>query len=85
MSSLPIQTVIPTESVPHDQPQPQPVAAGHWDAFVEKVQQRELLAPLLLLSAGYCALPFIIKQLLLLLTPVAGLLGFPVDERGRST
>jgi len=69
-----------------DQRQPHVAAGSDSDsgvvAVIDQLQQRELLAPFLLLSTGYCALPFILQQLLLLLTPLAAILGF-APERHR--
>ena len=49
--------------------------ADQVDVAVNALQQRELLEPVLLLSAGYLAVPFLLGQLRLLLTPLLFLLG----------
>jgi hypothetical protein len=54
-------------------------------AVIDKLQQRELLEPLWLLSAGYVALPFFLKQLLLLLAPMLAVIGFSMERQGESS
>ena len=49
--------------------------ADPFTAIVDGLQQRELLAPGLLLSAGYVEVPFFLRQVILLLSPVFALLG----------
>lgn len=44
-------------------------------ALVDSLQQRDLLAPCLLLSAGYVGAPFFLRQVLLLLSPLFALWG----------
>ena len=44
--------------------------------IINELQQRELLAPALLLSTGYCGLPWMLQQVLLLVAPLIALLGF---------
>lgn len=75
-----------TDSSTYTQPlYTQPLApdgtADRWAVAWGALQQRELLAPFLLLSAGYVALPLIAKPILLLLTPVIELLGFSLSAR----
>ena len=48
------------------------------------LQQRELLEPVLLLSAGYLALPFLLRQGFLLLAPLLALWGV-VPEREKKS
>ena len=55
------------------------------DAAVNALQARELLEPVLLLSAGYLATPFLLGQLRLLLTPLLLLLGVSLQEKGQPT
>lgn len=50
------------------------------EAALHGLQQRELLEPVLLLSAGYLALPFLLRQGLLLLAPLLALCGFLLDK-----
>jgi hypothetical protein len=54
------------------------------DSALDTLERRELLEPALLLSAGYVALPFLLRQGLLLLTPLLALCGFRL-EREEST
>lgn len=49
--------------------------ADPFTAIVDGLHQRELLAPGLLLSAGYVGAPFFLRQVLLLVTPLLALLG----------
>lgn len=51
-------------------------------AVLSALQARNLLEPVILLSAGYLALPFLLKQLLLMATPLAALLGFVPPVQG---
>ena len=51
------------------------------DVIVDALQQRELLAPGLLLSAGYTGLPFFVQQLFLLLLPLRALLGLSLRRQ----
>jgi hypothetical protein len=67
------------EWITADREQPQPVIAP-LDAVIDGLQQRELLDPLLLLSAGYLALPFLLHQGVLLLTPLLALCGFSLNQ-----
>ena len=75
----------PSDGQPGQQEGADPV-----DAAVNALQQRELLEPVLLLSAGYLAMPFLLGQLRLLLTPLlflledlfGGLLGRSLPEKG---
>lgn len=58
--------------------------AAHTDLFdgvVTALQQRDLLEPCLLLSAGYVGAPFFLHQALLLLSPVLALLGLPLRRQ----
>lgn len=54
----------------------------HLEAAIDILQQRELLEPALLLSAGYVGLPFVLRQGLLLLTPLLALCGFAQEREG---
>ena len=65
--------------LPDSQPREGEVAA-QLDAGVKALQARELLEPVLLLSAGYLAVPFLLGQLRLLLTPLLLLLGVSLQE-----
>jgi hypothetical protein len=60
----------------------QPSAVDEVIVVLAGLKQRELLEPAALLSAGYLAVPFMVKQLLLLLVPVLALLGFAPYEQG---
>lgn len=53
----------------------QQLASEYLDRALDGLQQRELLEPALLLGAGYVALPFLLRQGLLLLTPLLALCG----------
>lgn len=46
---------------------------------LDSLHRRELLEPALLLSAGYVALPFLLRQGLLFLTPLLALCGFTLS------
>lgn len=50
------------------------------EAALHGLQQRELLEPVLLLSAGYLALPFLLRQGFLLLAPLLALWGVVPEE-----
>jgi len=75
--TLPILT-LPSPTSEHHQ---QPPVDKHLDAAIDGLRQRELLEPALLLSAGYVALPFLLRQGLLLLTPLLALCGFPLEHK----
>jgi len=62
--------------------QQQRLVGEHLDATLDALQQRELLEPALLLSAGYVGLPFVLRQGLLLLTPLLALCGFAREREG---
>lgn len=64
-----------------DQPQPR-LVGEQLEAALNGLQQRELLEPALLLSAGYVGLPFMLRQGLLLLTPLLALYGFAREREG---
>jgi len=68
--------------LPDSQPR-QSEAADQLDVAINALQQRELLEPVLLLSAGYLAVPFFLGQLRLLLTPLLLLLGVSLPKKGR--
>lgn len=69
----------PRATATTDQPQPR-LVGEQLEAALNGLQQRELLEPALLLSAGYTALPFVLRQGLLLLTPVLALCGFAREQ-----
>ncbi len=58
-----------------DSPQSVVPVAGI-EVILNELQQRELIAPALLLSTGYCALPWILQQVWLLIAPLVAVLGF---------
>lgn len=70
---------LPTVSSTTEQNQ-QPAVGAHLDATVDGLRARELLEPALLLSAGYLALPFLLRQALLLLTPLLAVCGIAPDR-----
>ncbi len=72
---------LPTPTATTDQPQRR-VVGEHLEAALDGLQQRELLEPALLLSAGYVALPFMLRQGLLLLTPLLALCGLTLEREG---
>ena len=65
-----------------DQQQQQPESTD-LERALDRLQQRELLEPALLLSSGYLALPFLLRQGLLLLTPLLALCGFTLRTVAR--
>lgn len=73
--------LLPTSVPPTDQNQ-QPAGVDHLGVAIDGLQQRELLEPVLLLSAGYVALPFVLRQGLLLLTPLLALCGLALEREG---
>lgn len=58
----------------------QPSLGAHLGAAVDGLSKRELLEPTLLLGAGYLALPFLLRQTLLLLAPLLVLCGVAPDH-----
>lgn len=68
-------TVLPSDPPSHPPYRPESDAVRELDAALDALDQRDLLEPALLLSAGYLALPFVAKQVLLLLAPMGALLG----------
>ncbi|MBX3012864.1 MAG: hypothetical protein KF832_15220 [Caldilineaceae bacterium] len=73
--------MLPIESVPQPLSQTPTPPADRWEVMVAALRKRELLIPLLLVGTGYGALPFLVKQLVLFLAPMAVLLGITGDER----
>lgn len=71
----------PRATATTDQPQPR-LVGEQLEAALDALQQRELLQPALLLSAGYVGLPFVLRQGLLLLTPLLALCGFAREREG---
>ena len=71
---------LPTAILPTDQNQ-HPAVVDHLDAAIDGLQQRELLEPALLLSAGFLALPFVVRQALLLLAPLLALCGCMLERK----
>lgn len=55
--------------------------ADPFTAIVDGLQQRDLLVPGLLLSAGYVGAPFFLRQVILLLSPVFALLGLSLQPK----
>lgn len=84
MSTTPIRhrAISPDRAV-SDQLQP-PVPGDGVERLLTTLQQREMLEPCLLLSTGYSALPWILHQLLLLLSPVAAVLGLSLAGQKES-
>lgn len=75
-------TGLQSETINHTQRRIQESAADEVVGVLTALNARELVEPAALLSAGYLALPFIVKQLLLLLLPVVALLGFVPQAQG---
>lgn len=59
---------------------PQAAHVEPFELIVEALQQRELLEPCLLLSAGYVGAPFLLRQVHGLLSPLLAILGFPIHR-----
>lgn len=60
---------------------PQMARGDSFDVVVNALQQRELLEPCLLLSAGYVGAPFFLHQARLLLSPLLAILGLFLDRQ----
>lgn len=59
---------------------PQAASKDTLDVIVEALQQRDLLEPCLLLSAGYVGAPFLLRQMRYLLSPLFAVLGLPIHR-----
>jgi|GEM_PF-2319816 len=83
MSTSPteLHSAVPPELWIADQHQPHVAPGDGVATAIDQLQQREQLAPLLLLTTGYCALPWILQQFWLLLMPVAAVLGVVAERR----
>ncbi|MEZ4729247.1 MAG: hypothetical protein R3E79_19110 [Caldilineaceae bacterium] len=81
---LPPAAALPPETITHIPYHPSTGAVRELNAVLDVLDQREMLEPALLLGAGYLALSFVVKQVLLLLAPIAVLLGFGLPEQGES-
>jgi hypothetical protein len=75
MSSLLLPSMLP------DGPLREGEVTDGLDVAINVLQQRELLEPVLLLSSGYLATPFLWGQLRLLLTPLLLLFGVSWQEK----
>lgn len=75
--STPIE--LPSTAISQAQSHAQEDVADILDMALDALDQRDLLEPALLVSAGYLALPFLSKQVLLLLAPIGALLGFSLQ------
>ena len=60
---------------------PQAARVDSVDVIVNALQQRELLEPCLLLSAGYVGAPFFLRQACLLLSPLLSILGLSLERQ----
>lgn len=81
LTPLPETTQTGSSASGQDQPRP---LHENLEAAMHGLQQRELLEPVLLLSAGYLALPFLLRQGFLLLAPLLALWGV-VPEREKKS
>ena len=59
---------------------PQASHAEPLAVIVAALQERELLEPCLLLSAGYVGAPFLLRQVRFLLSPLLAVLGLSIDR-----
>ena len=70
----------PGSALPRSVDLPQAAGVEPLAVIVAALEERELLEPCLLLSAGYVGAPFLLRQVRFLLSPLLAVLGLPIQR-----